>query len=177
MPFRSVIQKIAQAPLSIKIGEKLKIAKSISLSGLSRLGKGLISSHLCQQQSKPLLIIAATVEEATRWALQLQAMNWENVYLYPPIDNLPYESVPIDLETTWTQIEILAELRSQPQSNLAIATTVNALQPHLPSVKVFKNHSLMKLAFWSEFCLSDLSRSSIDIALKSTPSHSNNSKI
>ena len=95
MPFRSVIQKIAQAPLSIKIGEKLKTAKSISLSGLSRLGKGLISSHLCQQQSKPLLIVAATVEEATRWALQLQAMNWD-VYLYLPIDNLPYESVPID---------------------------------------------------------------------------------
>ncbi len=142
MPFRSVIQKIAKAPLSIRIGEKLKTAKSISLSGLSRLGKGLISSHLCQEQSKPLLIIAATVEEATRWALQLQAMNWENVYLYPPIDNLPYESVPIDLETTWTQIEILAELRSQPQSNLAIATTVNALQPHLPSIKVFKTHSL-----------------------------------
>ena len=113
MPFRSVIQKIAQAHLSIKIGEKLKTAKSISLSGLSRLDKGLISSHLCQQQSKPLLIIAATVEEATRWALQLQSMNWKNVYLYPPIDNLPYESVPIDLETTWTQIEILAELRSQ----------------------------------------------------------------
>jgi len=74
MPFRSVIQKIAQAPLSIKIGEKLKTAKSTSLSGLSRLGKGLISSHLCQQQGKPLLIIAATVEEATRWALQLQAI-------------------------------------------------------------------------------------------------------
>ena len=113
MPFRSVIQKIAQAPLSIKIGEKLKTAKSISLPGLSRLGKGLISSHLCQQQNKPLLIIAATVEEATRWALQLQAMNWGNVYLYPPIDNLPYESVPINLETTWTQIEILSELRSR----------------------------------------------------------------
>ena len=95
MPFRSVIQKIAQAPLSIKIGEKLKTAKSISLSGLSHLGKGLISSQLCQQQGKPLLIIAATVEEATRWALQLQAMNWD-VYLYLPIDNLPYESVPID---------------------------------------------------------------------------------
>jgi len=69
-------------------------------------------------------------------------MNWENVYLYPPIDNLPYETVPIDLETTWTQIEILAELRSQPQSNLEIATTVNALQPHLPSVKVFKTTAL-----------------------------------
>jgi transcription-repair coupling factor (superfamily II helicase) len=87
MSFRSVIQKIAQAPLSIKIGEKLKTAKSISLSGLSRLGKGLINSQLCQQQNKPLLIIASTVEEATRWALQLQAMEWENVYLYPPIDN------------------------------------------------------------------------------------------
>ena len=95
---------------------------------MSRLGKGLISSHLCQQQSIPLLIIAATIEEATRWALQLQAMNWGNVYLYPPIDNLPYESVPIDLKTTWTQIEILSELRSQPQSNLAIAITVNALR-------------------------------------------------
>jgi len=69
-------------------------------------------------------------------------MDWGNVYLYPPIDNLPYESVPIDLETTWTQIEILSELRSQPQHNLAVATTVNALQPHLPSVKVFKTHSL-----------------------------------
>ena len=121
MTFTAVLENIARSQIVAKIGEKLKTAKSISLSGLSRLGKGLISSYLCQQQSKPLLIIAATVEEATRWALQLQAMNWGNVYLYPPIDNLPYESVPIDLETTWTQIEILSELRSRSQSNLAIA--------------------------------------------------------
>ncbi len=77
-------------------------------------------------------------------------------HLYPPIDNLLYKSVPIDLETIWTPIEILAELRSQPQSNLAIATTVNALQPYLPSVKVFKNHSLYLtrscLILSSRFC-------------------------
>ena len=141
MTFTAVLENIARSPIAMKIGGKLKTAKSISLSGLSRLGKGLISTHLCQQQAKPLLIVTATLEEATRWALQLQSMSWR-VYLYPPLDTFPYESAPIDIETAWTQIEILDELLANPQHNLAIATTVNALQPHLPSVKVFKTHSL-----------------------------------
>ncbi|MFN5815296.1 MAG: hypothetical protein ACK47D_04260 [Pseudanabaena sp.] len=78
MTFTAVLENIARSPIATKIVEKLKTAKSISLSGLSRLGKGLISTHLCQQQAKPLLIV--TVEEATRWALQLQSMSW-SVYL------------------------------------------------------------------------------------------------
>ena len=113
MTFTSVLENIARSPIATKIGEKLKTAKSISLSGLSRLGKGLISTHLCQQQTKPLLIVTATVEEATRWALQLQSMSW-CVYLYQPLDTFPYESAQIDLETAWTRIEILAELLAKP---------------------------------------------------------------
>jgi transcription-repair coupling factor (superfamily II helicase) len=141
MTFTSVLENIARSPIATKIGEKLKIAKNISLSGLSRLGKGLISTHLCQQQTKPLLIVTATVEEATRWALQLQSMSWR-VYLYQPLDTFPYESAQIDLETAWTRIEILAELLAKPQHNLAITTTINALQPHLPSTQVFQKHSI-----------------------------------
>jgi transcription-repair coupling factor (superfamily II helicase) len=78
MTFTAVLGNIARSPIATKIGEKLKTAKSISLSGLSRLGKGLVSTHLCQQQTKPLLIV--TVKDATRWALQLQSMSWR-VYL------------------------------------------------------------------------------------------------
>ena len=78
MTFTAVLENIARSPIATKIGEKLTTAKSISLSGLSRLGKGLVSTQLCQQQTKPLLIV--TVEEATRWALQLQSMSW-SVYL------------------------------------------------------------------------------------------------
>jgi transcription-repair coupling factor (superfamily II helicase) len=141
MTFTAVLENIARSPIATKIGEKLTTAKSISLSGLSRLGKGLISTHLCQQQTKPLLIVTATVEEATRWALQLQSMSWR-VYLYQPLDTFPYESAQIDLETAWTRIEILAELLAKPQNNLAIATTINALQPHLPSTQAFQKHSL-----------------------------------
>ncbi|MFN6067436.1 MAG: hypothetical protein ACK45T_09755, partial [Pseudanabaena sp.] len=124
MTFTAVLENIARSPIATKIGEKLKTAKSISLSGLSRLGKGLISTHLCQQQTKPLLIVTATLEEATRWALQLQSMSW-HVYLYPPLDAFPYEPSQIDLETAWTRIEILAELLAKSQPNLAIAYTLN----------------------------------------------------
>jgi transcription-repair coupling factor (superfamily II helicase) len=141
MTFTAVLENIARSQIATKIGEKLTTAKSISLSGLSRLGKGLISTHLCQQQTKPLLIVTATVEEATRWALQLQSMSWR-VYLYQPLDTFPYESAQIDLETAWTRIEILAELLAKPQHNLAIATTINALQPHLPSTQSFQKHSI-----------------------------------
>ncbi len=141
MTFTAVLENIAKSTVATKIGEKLKTAKSISLSGLSRLGKGLVSTHLCQQQAKPLLIVTATVEEATRWALQLQSMSWR-VYLYQPLDTFPYESAQIDLETAWTRIEILGELLAKPQHNLAISTTINALQPHLPSTQVFQKHSL-----------------------------------
>ncbi|MCA2736442.1 MAG: transcription-repair coupling factor, partial [Microcystis sp. M158S2] len=141
MTFTAVLENIARSPIATKIGDKLKIAKSISLSGLSRLGKGLVSTHLCQQQTKPLLIVTATVEEATRWALQLQSMSWR-VYLYQPLDTFPDESSQLYLETAWTRIEILAELLAKPQPNVAIATTINALQPHLPATHAFQKHSI-----------------------------------
>jgi transcription-repair coupling factor (superfamily II helicase) len=126
MTFTSVLENIARSTIATKISEKLTTAKSISLSGLSRLGKGLVSTHLCQQQTKPLLIVTATVEESTRWALQLQSMSWR-VYLYQhqPLDTFPYESAQIDLEAAWTRIEILAELLAKPQPNLEIAYALN----------------------------------------------------
>lgn len=60
----------------------------------------------------------------------------------------------IDLETAWIRIEILAELLVKPQPNLAIATTIKALQPHLSSTQVFQKHSLYltvirnQLSYW-----------------------------
>ncbi|AFY73093.1 transcription-repair coupling factor Mfd [Synechococcus sp. PCC 7502] len=138
MAFSSVIRTIGRSHLCNELETKLKINQVLTLTGVSRLAKGIIASALSSKSS--LLVITATLEEAGRWALQLEAMGWQQVHLYPASEALPQEQ-RLEPEVIWGQMQVLTDLAVKSKQ-IAIVATVRALQPHLPKVKDFQEQSL-----------------------------------
>jgi transcription-repair coupling factor (superfamily II helicase) len=168
MAFSSVIRALARSPLTSELETKLQKSQCLALSGVSRLGKGIVSSCIAQKQNRPLLVVTATIEEAGRWAVQLEAMGWQTVHFYPTSDALPYETYAPESEIIWAQMQLLSDLVSgtadsspeevtqqnaqgngkaggikpNNEKKLAIVATDRALQLHLPTLEQFQAYCL-----------------------------------
>lgn len=143
MAFSSVIRAFGKLPLTAELLDKLKQQRYLNLSGAARLPKGLVASTLAQQQGVPLVVITATLEEASRWAAQLEAMGWATVQFYPTSEASPYEPFDQESEMTWGQMQVLADLMGEgDRSGLAIVATERSLQPHLPPAPVLADYCL-----------------------------------
>jgi transcription-repair coupling factor (superfamily II helicase) len=161
MAFSSVIRNLSRSTLTTELLTKLNKEKTLYLNGISRLPKGLISSTLAQSQSQNLLVVCATLEEAGRWAAQLEAMGWKQVFFYPTSESSPYEPFNPESEMIWGQMQVISVIRNQLSLNgeenqeteknplkkaikggFAIVATEKALQPHLPPPQVFEKYCL-----------------------------------
>lgn len=161
MAFSSIIRALERSPLTGELLSKLNRTSSLHLSGIPRLPKGLVASALAKARSSHLFVVSSTLEEASRWATQLEAMGWETVHLYPTSEASPYEPFNPESEMTWGQMQVLADLVRTPESRgggtqaspvqasgathngpMAIVATQAALQPHLPPVEAFKPYCL-----------------------------------
>jgi transcription-repair coupling factor (superfamily II helicase) len=143
MAFSSVVRALGRSPLTSELLGKLQQQGQVKLSGASRLPKGLVASTLAQESEAPMLVVTATLEEASRWAIQLEAMGWRTVHFYPTSEASPYEPFDQESEMTWGQLQALADLTSESGlEKTAIIATERALQPHLPPVEVLKDYCL-----------------------------------
>jgi transcription-repair coupling factor (superfamily II helicase) len=159
MAFSSITRALGRSPLTAELIAKLQQQNCLKLTGIARLPKGLVSSALAQVQSRPLLVVAATLEEAGRWTAQLEAMGWHTVSFYPTSESSPYEPFDPESEITWGQMQVLADLLKVEQAagngqrvegengkgqgwSFAIVATERALQPHLPPVETFASYYL-----------------------------------
>ncbi|PSO48822.1 MAG: transcription-repair coupling factor [Cyanobacteria bacterium SW_9_44_58] len=150
MAFASVIRTLARSRLTQELLQSLFSNHTLQLSGISRLPKGLIASAFTQHcsndnttgEASHLVVICATLEEAGRWATQLQSMNWQTVQFYPTSEATPYEPFNPESEMIWGQIQVLLNLTQQPNSPTAIVATEKALQPHLPPPEFFSKTCL-----------------------------------
>ena len=163
MAFSSITRTLGRSPLTAELLEKLKQQRYLTLNGVARLPKGLVASAIAQVQQRSLLVVTATLEEAGRWAAQLEAMGWPTVHFYPTSESSPYEPFDAESEMTWGQLQALADLwqrlkqersvhsegeslngqggvteAGKAASPLAIVTTERALQPLLPPVEAFE---------------------------------------
>ncbi|ELS33321.1 MULTISPECIES: transcription-repair coupling factor [Pseudanabaena] len=160
MPFSSVIRSLTRSPLTDELENKLMRSHQLTLSGLSRVGKGIVSSTLSQRQESLMLVITSTIEEAGRWSVQLETMGWHIVHYYPTSDMLPYEPYQPESEVIWGQMQVLADLadwqeQEGEKKKMAIVATDRALQKHLPSPQKFNEYCVM-LEVGSEIKLRDL---------------------
>ncbi len=112
MAFSALIRTLERSQLAAELLSKLQQQGMLHLSGLPRLPKGLVASALAQGSHQHLCVVCATAEEAGRWAAQLDAMGWQIVQFYPTTESSPYSSTQIESETTWGQMQGLAELQS-----------------------------------------------------------------
>ncbi len=146
MAFSALIRTLERSQLAAELLAKLQQQGMLHLTGLPRLAKGLVASALAQGSQRNLFVVAATVEEAGRWAAQLEAMGWQTVHFYPTTESSPYGASNLESETIWGQMQGLAEIATSrvklPPSlggvgGMAIVSTTRALQAHLPSVDAF----------------------------------------
>jgi transcription-repair coupling factor (superfamily II helicase) len=147
MAFSSITRALQRSPLTGELLGKLDQQGLLVLNGVSRLPKGLVSSALAQAQQRPLLVVTATLEEAGRWATQLEAMDWDTVHFYPTSEASPYDPFDQESEMTWGQLQVLADLLALGREDatgrrLAIVATERALQPHLPPVSALEPYCL-----------------------------------
>jgi transcription-repair coupling factor (superfamily II helicase) len=150
MAFSSVTRTLERSPLTSELLTKLEQQGCLTLNGAARLPKGLVSSALAHSQNRPLVVIAATLEEAGRWATQLEAMGWETVHFYPTSEASPYDPFDQESEMTWGQLQVLADLLAlrsaddgdEKAGKIAIIATERALQPHLPPASVLETYCL-----------------------------------
>ncbi|HBB35634.1 MAG TPA: transcription-repair coupling factor [Cyanobacteria bacterium UBA8803] len=149
MAFSSIVRTLERAPLTSELCVVLNRQNALHLNGVPRLPKGLVASALAKALQCHLCVICATLEEASRWTAQLEAMGWETVHFYPTSEASPYEPFNPESEMTWGQMQVLADLviNDAPESNnhkkIAIVATQAALQPHLPPVDTFKPYCLI----------------------------------
>ncbi|YAI81243.1 MAG: transcription-repair coupling factor [cyanobacterium endosymbiont of Rhopalodia sterrenbergii] len=139
MTFSSLIRTLQKSPLTKELLEKLKTIGYLGLKGIPRLPKGLIVSALAQAENRSLLVVCATLEEAGRWAAQLEIMGWKTVDFYPTSEASPYELCNAESEMIWGQMQVLLNINSSLsiENKLAIVTTEKVLQPHLPPPDIF----------------------------------------
>ncbi|MDS3860581.1 transcription-repair coupling factor [Thermosynechococcaceae cyanobacterium BACA0444] len=165
MPLAAIKRSWAKLPLIAELTTKLQQQQSLHLTGIPRLVKGLVASTLAQSQ--PLLVITATLEEAGRWAAQLEMMGWGSVLFYPTSEASPYDPFDMEAEMAWGQLQVLAEL-GRENSNLAIVTTERALQPHLPPPDLFQDYCL-RLEVGQESNLKALSQTLANLGYERVP--------
>ncbi len=139
MAFASVVRTVEKSPLTRELLTKLSRGQSLLLNGIPRLPKGIVSSSLARAENRNLLVICPTIEEAGRWAAQLEAMGWQTVNFYPTSEASPYDPFDPESETIWGQMQVLSIVKDQP---LAIVATERSLQPHLPPPEVFQSYCL-----------------------------------
>ncbi|HZG40914.1 MAG TPA: transcription-repair coupling factor, partial [Nodosilinea sp.] len=149
MAFSSITRALQRSPLVSELLTKLDQQGLLVLNGVARLPKGLVASALAQAQQRPLLVVTATLEEAGRWATQLEAMGWDTVHFYPTSEASPYDPFDQESEMTWGQLQVLADLLALRAAGaeaaarkLAIVATERALQPHLPPVSALEPYCL-----------------------------------
>jgi len=150
MAFSSIVRALGRSPLTAEFLTKLNRQRVLHLNGVPRLPKGLVVSALAQTEGH-LFVVTATLEEAGRWAAQLEAMGWQTVHFYPTSEASPYEPFDPESEMIWGQMQVLADLvhlnassaKSEPASpKVAIVATERSLQPHLPPPDAFKDYCL-----------------------------------
>ncbi|WP_088240368.1 transcription-repair coupling factor [Calothrix rhizosoleniae] len=142
MAFSCIVRALGRSSLSNEFLTKLEKQKHLHLNGFPRLPKGLVASALATAGDKNLFVVCATLEEASRWTSQLEAMGWKTVHFYPTSETSPYEPFDPELEMTWGQMQVLADLvpengEEKQSTNVAVVATHAALQPHLPPKDTF----------------------------------------
>jgi transcription-repair coupling factor (superfamily II helicase) len=139
MAFASVVRAIEKSPLTKELVAKLDKDRTLLLNGIPRLPKGIVTSGLARNIGNNLLVVCPNLEEAGRWAAQLEAMGWQTVNFYPTSEASPYDPFDSESETIWGQMQALAGI-DETKNNTAIVTTEKALQPHLPPPEVFQSY-------------------------------------
>ena len=157
MSLESIVKHLENHKLTNELIGRSNREERLILTGASRTAKALISTSLAKKESKTLLVIVPTLEDATRWFPLLKDCGWSKTGLYPTSEVSPYDSVQVTSEIIWGQLQVLSDLLElKDDENIAIIATERSLQPHLPPPKYLKSKCI-RLNVGDEINIKDLS--------------------
>ena len=157
MSLESIANYLESHHLTKELIGRTKRDERLILTGASRTAKALITTSLAKKESKILLVIVPTLEDATRWFPLVKDCGWNKTCLYPTSEVSPYDSTQVTSEIVWGQLQVLSDiLELKHDENIAIIATERSLQPHLPPLEYFKSKCI-KLNVGDEIDLSKLS--------------------
>ena len=140
MSLESIAKRLEDHPLTNELIERTNRNERLILTGASRTAKALITTSLATKESRKLLVIVPTLEDATRWYPLVKDCGWTKTCLYPTSEVSPYDSAPISSEIVWGQLQVLSDiLELKDSETIAIIATERSLQPHLPPADYLKS--------------------------------------
>ncbi len=157
MTLSSLVNQIKESNLTSQLIERITRTDRLVIQGGNRTSRALITTALAKKNSKNILVVVPTMEEATRWYSILESLGWTKAYIYPTSEASPYEKIEPTSEITWGQLNVLSDLLIDSNNNdIAIVATERALQPHLPPKHVLIE-KCMKLEIGMQVNIEDLS--------------------
>ncbi|WP_269612918.1 transcription-repair coupling factor [Prochlorococcus marinus] len=157
MSLESIAKNLENHQLTNELIGRTYRDERLILTGASRTAKALITTSLAKNESKKLLVIVPTLEDATRWFPLVKDCGWSKTCLYPTSEVSPYDSTQVTSEIVWGQLQVLSDiLELKDDENIAIIATERSLQPHLPPFEYLKSKCI-KLSVGEEVNLSQLS--------------------
>ena len=157
MSLESIAKYLEKHQLTSELFARTNREERLILTGASRTAKALITTSLAKKESKSLLVIVPTLEEATRWYPLVKNCGWTKTCLYPTSEVSPYDSIQVTTEIIWGQLQVLSDIMGlNDNENIAIIATERSLQPHLPPVDYLKSKCI-KLCVGDEINLTKLS--------------------
>ncbi len=159
MSLESIAKYLENHQLTSELIGRTNREERLILTGASRTVKALITTSLAKKQSKTLLVIVPTLEDANRLFPIVKDCGWTKTCLYPTSEVSPYESIQITSEIIWGQLQVLSDIFEIKQDeSIAIIATERSLQPHLPPYEYLKSKCI-KLSVGQEIDLNELSLS------------------
>ncbi len=157
MSLESITKYLENHQLTNELIGRTKREERLILTGASRTAKALITTSLSKKESRTLLVVVPTLEDATRWFPLVKDCGWSKTCLYPTSEVSPYDSINITSEIIWGQLQVLSDiLELKDDENIAIIATERSLQPHLPPFEYLKSKCI-KLNVGTEINLNELS--------------------
>ncbi len=157
MSLESIAKYLENHHLTNELFGRTNRDERLILTGSSRTAKALITTSLAKKESKSLLVIVPTLEEATRWFPLVRDCGWTKTCLYPTSEVSPYDSMQITSEIIWGQLQVLSDIMElKDDENIAIIATERSLQPHLPPCDYLKSKCI-KLSAGHEINIGKLS--------------------
>ncbi len=156
MSLESIAKYLENHQLTNELIERTNREDRLILTGASRTAKALITTSLAKKESRKLLVIVPTLEDATRWFPLVKDCGWSKTCLYPTSEVSPYDSTQVTSEIIWGQLQVLSDiLEISADENIAIIATERSLQPHLPPFEYLKSKCI-KLNVGDEINLNEL---------------------
>ena len=80
MSLSSVVNQLQEANLTKGLYKRCNRPDRLLITGAGRAAKAILSTAIAKEEKRPLLVIVATMDEASRWVSLLELAGWGKTF-------------------------------------------------------------------------------------------------